>query len=58
MEADLRGPRLRPHQAALCLWGAVDLIMHVFTGVHVEAGVEEGAVPQTLICVLVDDAAE
>lgn len=56
-EADLRAPRLRP-QAALGLRRAVDLVVDVLAGVHVEAGVEEGAVAQALVCVLVDDATE
>lgn len=34
----------------------VDLVVHVLAGVHVEAGVEEGAVAQRLVRVLVDDA--
>lgn len=32
--------------------------MDVFAGVHVETRVEEGAVAEALVCVLVDDATE
>lgn len=55
-QSELRGPSLGPQQAALGLGGAVDLIVDILAGVHVEASVEEGAVAQTLICVFVDDA--
>lgn len=56
MEAELCGAGLWPQQAPLSLWRAVDLIVDVFTGVHVETRVEEGAVAEALVCVLVDDA--
>lgn len=56
METKLCGPRLGPQQVPLGLRGAVDLIVDVLTGVHVETGVEEGAVAEALVCVLVDDA--
>lgn len=58
MESELRGPGLGPQQAPLGLWGAVDLIVDVFARVHVETRVEEGAVAEALVCVLVDDATE
>ena len=38
------------------LGASVDLIVDVFAGVHVEAGVEEGAIAQGFVRVLVDDA--
>lgn len=56
VETKLCGPRLGPQQVPLGLRGAVDLIVDVLTGVHVETGVEEGAVAEALVCVLVDDA--
>ena len=31
---------------------------HLLAGVHVEAGVEEGAVPKRLVCVLLQDLPE
>lgn len=55
-EAELRAPGLRPLQAPLGLRRAVDLIVDVFAGVHVETRVEEGAVAEALVRVLVDDA--
>lgn len=55
-QAQLRASTLEPHEPPLCLWRAVDLIVDVFAGVHVEARVEEGAVAQALVRVLVDDA--
>lgn len=58
VQAELLGPWLGPHQAPLRFWRTVDLIVDVFTRVHVETGVEEGAVAEALVCVLVDDAAE
>ena len=63
------GVRLRPGQllAVLAAWwrgglagrlgASVDLVVDVFAGVHVEAGVEEGAVAKRFVRVLVDDAA-
>lgn len=56
MQAQLCGPGLWPQGANVCLRWAVDLIVHIFTGVHVEAGVQEGAVTQAFICVLIDDS--
>lgn len=56
-QAELRRAGLGPQQAALGLWGAVDLVVDVFAGVHMETGVEEGAVAETLVGVFVDDAA-
>ncbi len=58
MKSELCGPGLGPQEAPLSLWGAVDLIMDVFAGVHVETRVEEGAVAEAFVCVLVDDATE
>lgn len=57
-ESQLRGPSLGPQQVPLGLWWAVDLVVDVLASVHVEAGVEEGAVAEALVRVLVDDAAE
>ena len=58
VKPQLRGPGLGPQQAPLGLRGAVDLVVDVLAGVHVETGVEEGAVAEALVCVLVDDAPE
>lgn len=58
MQAEVCGPGLGPQEHPLHLWQAVDLIVHVFTRVHVETRVEEGAVAKALVCVLVDDAPE
>lgn len=58
MKAELSGAGLRPQQTALGLRGAVDLIVNVFAGVHVEAGVEKGAVAKAFVSVLVNDATE
>lgn len=55
-QSQLRGPGLGPQQAALGLWGAVNLIVDIFAGVHMETSVEEGAVAETLVSVFVDDA--
>lgn len=58
MEAELCGPGLGAEQTPLGFWRAVNLIVDVFAGVHVETRVEEGAVAEALVCVLVDDATE
>lgn len=58
MESELCRPGLGAQQTPLGFWGAVDLIVDVFAGVHVETRVEEGAVTEALVRVLVDDATE
>lgn len=57
-QSQLRGPSLRPQQVPLGFRWAVDLVVDILASVHVEAGVEEGAVAEALVRVLVDDAAE
>lgn len=39
MQSELSGAGLRSHGAALSFRGAVNLVVHIFAGVHVEAGV-------------------
>jgi len=56
VQAQLSGSARGPQRAALGLRRAVNLVVDVLARVHVEAGVEEGAVPQALVRVLVDDA--
>lgn len=56
VEAELCGPALWAEQTPLGFWRAVDFIVDVFAGVHVETRVEEGAVAEALVRVLVDDA--
>lgn len=55
MQSELSGAGLRSRGAALRFRWAVNLVVHILTGVHVEAGVQEGAVTEALVCVLVDD---
>lgn len=55
MQRELSVAGLRSRGAALSFGWAVDLVVYIFTGVHVEAGVQEGAVSKALVCVLVDD---
>lgn len=38
----------------LCFWRAVNLIVHIFTSVHVETSVKKGAVAKAFVCVFVD----
>lgn len=56
VQAKLGGTRLGPRRAPLGFGGAVDLIVDVLAGVHVETGVEEETVAQVLVRVIVDDA--
>lgn len=55
MQSELSGAGLRSSRAALSFRWAVNLIVNIFTGVHMEAGVQEGAISKALVCVLVDD---
>lgn len=56
-ESKLRGPSLGPYQVSLSLRRAVNLVVDILARVHVETSVEEGAVAEALVRVLVDDTA-